>query len=124
MPRMAGRAQLRRHAMKLRYWRAGELFACDLSCVAVPGEQFYELRVDEGFGLTDGFRIVFCDGPNPVPDGTICVLAVLRGNEPLTPTMLAILRGREQVARERSVGGTAPANARPEDDDDSDPPIR
>lgn len=124
MPRLTARAQLRRHVMKLGHWRVGEPFAGDLRCVPLADERLYELCVDDGFGLSDGFRVVFCEGPNPEPDGTICVLAVLRADEPFTPTLLTILRGREHVARERLVGGIAPVGARPEYDDDPDPPIR
>jgi len=101
--------------MKLRFWRADDSTAGDLQCEPIPGERMYVLRVDDGYGMADdGFRLVFCDGPNPVPDGTICVLAVLRADEPLTPVTRIILRGREQIARERLVGG----NDRPEYDDD------
>lgn len=120
MPRLAARAQFRRQVQKLRYWRTGEASVADLRCDNIPGERLYELRVEEGYGLAAGFRIVFCDGPNPEPYGTICVLAVLRADEPLTPITRIILRGREQVARERLVGGTDP---RPEYDDDHDPSI-
>lgn len=122
MPRLAARAQLRRQVQKLRHWQSGGRSVADLSCAPLPDERLYELRVDDGYGLAEsGFRVVFCEGPNPEPGGTICVLAVLRADELFTPTIRMILRGRERVARERLVGGTDP---RPEYDDDHDPPVR
>lgn len=104
MPRLAARAQLRRHATELRFWRQADAWAADLERFPIADETLFLLELADGFGLADGFRIVFCEGTNPEPDGTICVLAVLRSDEPLTPTTLEILRGRERIARERLVG--------------------
>jgi hypothetical protein len=73
----------------------------DLSCFRIPGETLFVLELADGYGLADGFQIVFCEVPNPEPDGTICVLAVIRADELLTATTLEILRGRERIARER-----------------------
>lgn len=61
----------------------------------------FALELEDGFGLADGFRVIFCEAPNPEGDGTICIVAVLRADEPLTRTTLQILRGRERIARER-----------------------
>jgi hypothetical protein len=36
MPRLAGRAQIRRHAMKLRFWTRGDVFVGDLDCFQIP----------------------------------------------------------------------------------------
>ena len=104
MPRMVARAQLRRHAMKLRYWHHADSLAGDLNCFRIPDETLFVLDLSDGFGMADGFRVVFCEGPNPEPDGTICVLAVMRSDESLTATTTEILRGRERIARERLVG--------------------
>lgn len=73
----------------------------DLDCNRITGETLFVLELAEGYGLGDGFRIVFCVVPSPEPDGTICVLAVLGADEPLTATTLEVLRGRERIARER-----------------------
>jgi hypothetical protein len=104
MPRLVARAQLRRHAIKLRFWQHADTQVTDLKCSQIPGERLFALELEDGFGLADGFRIVFCEVPNPKPEGTICVLAVLRSNEALTAATLEILRGREQIARERLAG--------------------
>lgn len=113
MPRLVARAQLRRHAVKLGSWHPDDSRVADLSCFRLPGEALFVLELEEGFGLADGFRIVFCDGPNPPPDGMICVLAVMRSDEPFTATTLGILRGRERIARERLVGDH-PKRSRPD----------
>jgi hypothetical protein len=104
LPRLVARAQLRRHALKLRFWKQADSRVADLSCFRIPDEALFVLELADGFGLADGFRIVFCEGPNPEPDGTICILAVMRSDEPLTSATLDILRGRERIARERLVG--------------------
>jgi hypothetical protein len=101
MPRLVARAQLRRHAMKLRFWRQIDAQVADLDCYRIPDESLFVLELADGYGLADGFRVVFCEVPNPEPDGTICVLAVMRADESLTATTLEILRGRERIARER-----------------------
>jgi len=90
--------------MKLRFWQHTDSQAGDLSCFRIPDETLFVLDLADGFGMADGFRIVFCEGPNPEPDGTICVLAVMRSDESLTATTTEILRGRERIARERLVG--------------------
>ena len=78
--------------------------AGDLNCFRIPDETLFVLDLSDGLGMADGFRIVFCEGPNPEPDGAICVLAVMRSDESLTATTTEILRGRERIARERLVG--------------------
>ncbi len=90
--------------MKLRFWQDPDSQVGDLDCFRIPGETLFVLELTDGFGLADGFRIVFCEVPNPEPDGTICVLAVIRSDEPLAATTLEILRGRERIARQRLVG--------------------
>jgi hypothetical protein len=101
MPRLVARVQLRRHAIKLRFWRQTDSRVADLNCFRIPGETLFVLGLEDGFGLADGFQIIFCEVPNPEPDGTICILAVIRADDPLTATTLEILRGRERIARER-----------------------
>lgn len=101
MPRLAGRAQLRRQAIKLQFWQRTDTMVADLGCRRIAGETLYALDLADGYGLADGFQIIFCEVPNSGPDGTICVLAVMRADERLTATTLEILRGRERIARER-----------------------
>jgi len=57
--------------------------------------------VTDGFGLADGFRVIFCEEPQGEPEGKICVLSVMRADEAFSPATLEILRAREVVARER-----------------------
>jgi hypothetical protein len=64
----------------------------------------FEALVTDGFGLADGFRIIFCEEPDREPDGKICVLSVMRTDETFSPATLEILRAREIVARERLNG--------------------
>jgi hypothetical protein len=104
MPRLTARAQLRRHALKLRFWQKGDTRVADLDCFPVPSEGLFAVELADDFGLADGFRVVFCALPMPEPEGTICVLSVMRADEPFTAAALAILRGRELVARERLRG--------------------
>jgi hypothetical protein len=64
----------------------------------------FEALVTDGFGLAEGFRIIFCEEPDREPCGKICILAVLRTEEAFSPATLEILRAREVVARERLNG--------------------
>jgi hypothetical protein len=104
LPRLAARAQLRRHALKLRFWQRTASCVADLDCFQIPNESLFVVELADGFGLAEGFRIVFCETSTPEPDGTICVLSILRADEPLTAAALQVLRGRERIARERLVG--------------------
>lgn len=78
MPRLAARAQLRRHAMKLRFWSHDDEQVADLELFQISNEELW-----------------------PEPDGTICVLSILRVGEPLFGATLEMLRCREIIARER-----------------------
>jgi hypothetical protein len=100
-PRLLARAELRRQAMKLQFWERGDAQAGDLECFSIEGQQLFAARVDDGYGLADGFYVVFCDLPNPEPDGTICVISMMRIDELFTNLTLAILRGRMIIAQER-----------------------
>ena len=93
--------------MKLRFWQEGDTCVGDLECFQIPNEGLFAVTLADGFGLADGFRVVFCEEPIPEPDGTICVLSVMRLDEPFTAAALEILRGRELVARERLRGWIA-----------------
>lgn len=104
MPRLTARAQLRRHAMKLENWQSGDNRVADLDCSRVSNEELFTLELADGYGLADGFRIVFCEVSAPEPNGTVCVLSVMRSDEAFTPAIRDILRGREQIARERIRG--------------------
>ena len=104
MPSLSARAQFRRHALKLAYWSHEVTRVADLECRPIPNERMFEALVTDGFGLADGFRIIFCEEPDGEPDGKICVLSVMRADEAFSPATLEILRAREVVARERLNG--------------------
>lgn len=101
MPRLAGRAQIRRHAMKLRSWSRGDARVADLDCFQIPDQELFAVTVTDGFGLADGFHVVFCDESIPEPGGTICVLSVMQADELFSGATLETLCAREVVARER-----------------------
>lgn len=104
MPRLVGRAQIRRHAMKLRFWTRGAVSVGDPDCFQIPNEELFVVTVTDGWGLADGFHVVFCEESAPEPYGTICVLSVMRTDEPLSKAAIEILRGRAVIARERLKG--------------------
>ncbi len=100
-PRLVARAQLRRQMFKLQWWEPTDKALADVTCRRISGEAFYALQIDDGYGVADGFRVVFCEVKRPEPEGTICVLAVLRSDELLTEATRSILRARERIAHER-----------------------
>jgi hypothetical protein len=104
MPRLSARAQFRRHALKLAFWRPGVTLIADLECRKIPNESMFEAIVKDGFGLADGFRIIFCEEPDGEPEGKICVLSIMRLDEGFSPSTFEILRAREVVVRERLNG--------------------
>jgi hypothetical protein len=104
VPRLAARAQIRRHAMKLRFWSRSDVFVADLDCHQIPNQELFVVKVTDDFGLADGFHVVFCEEAAPEPDGTICILSVMRVDEPFSDAAIEILRAREVVARERLRG--------------------
>ena len=101
MPRLSARAECRRHAMKLRFWSRQVARVADLDWFKIPSENLFVVKVTDGFGLADGFHIMFCEEMAPEPGGTICVLSVMREDEPFSCAAIDILRGREVIARER-----------------------
>ena len=101
IPRQAARAQLRRNALKLRFWKLGDASVADLGYRQID-DGFHVATVSEGFGLAEGFRIVFCEVLNPEPHGTVWVLSVMRTDECFSTTVFEILQARRAIARERS----------------------
>ena len=73
----------------------------------IPNEELFVVTVADGLGLADGFHVVFSEEPIPEPDGTLCVLSVMRVDEPFSDAAIEILRCHEVVARERLRGGVA-----------------
>lgn len=104
MPRLSARAQFRRHALKLAFWSPGMTSVADLECRSIPNESMFEAIVTDGFGLAEGFRIIFCEEPDGEPEGKICVLSVMSMDEQFSPATREILRAREVIVRERLNG--------------------
>ena len=67
LPRARDRAELRRHALKLRFWPgynpdddAGQLLDLDWSWIkSLPGKRIGELRIDDAIGGCDNLRVIF-----------------------------------------------------------------
>jgi hypothetical protein len=102
LPRLTGRAQLRRHLMKLRFWRRGDRQVLDLECFEIGDEGLNAVRITDGFGLSEGFNAVFCEIANSASSlTTLCVLSIMRTDEPFSAAAIEILRGRATIAGER-----------------------
>jgi hypothetical protein len=67
LPKTRDRAELRRHALKLRFWpgsdettEGGQLMDLDWSWVrALPGKRIGELRIHDTIGGRDNLRVIF-----------------------------------------------------------------
>ena len=98
IPRLAGRARLRRQAWKLQWWNSGDAEVLDVQCRPIPGVPMWEVLVEEGYGFGHGFRVVFV----PLePDGTIWVLCIMKMGEPVTEAMKMIFQARLNAIVER-----------------------
>jgi len=67
LPRARDRAELRRHALKLRFWPGctgketeGQVLDLDWSWIkALPGKRIGELRIHDTIGGCDNLRVIF-----------------------------------------------------------------
>ena len=98
LPRLSGRACLRRHAFKLQWWREGDDRALDLPVEPLGSTPFFGLVVDNGYGIASGYRIVF---GRSEPEGTVWVLSIMQTDEPFSDNLFEILHMRMNVVRER-----------------------
>jgi hypothetical protein len=101
LARQAGRACLRRNAMKLRFWKREDQSLADLDLQKLD-EEFFVATLEEGYGFAEGFNIVFCEETNPEPDGTVWILSVMRTDERFSASAMEILRARCAIMRERA----------------------
>lgn len=111
LPRARDRAELRRHALKLRFWPTGqdesdggELCDLDWSWIkALPELRIGELRVHDTLGGCDNLRIIFFDpkkAGRPLP--TLWVVSVLqKKRDDFTKAQLANYRMRRKLILER-----------------------
>lgn len=110
--RSRDRAELRRHALKLRFWPestvagpSGELVDLDWSWVrALEGLKVGELRIRDMIGAHDNLRIIFHIGP-PTEEASrriAWVLAVMqKRRDDFSRHDLAIFRARRLMVRTR-----------------------
>jgi len=111
LPRSRDRAELRRHALKLRFWPekhpeddVGMLLDLDWSWIkAMKGSRVGELRIHDKIGDCDNLRVIFFDsqdGDKSMPK--IWVLAVLqKKRDDFTTAQIKTFRARRTLVLER-----------------------
>jgi hypothetical protein len=110
--RTVDKIEIRRHALKLRYWPAmhptddrGQLLDLDWSWIrAMEGMNVGELRIHDSIGGNDNLRIIFYEGDPKVcePLPMIWVLQVLqKKRDEFTRANLATFKARRLLVRER-----------------------
>ena len=111
LPRAKDRGELRRHALKLRFWPSGDLegesgqvFDLDWSWVkALPGQRVGELRVHDRIGDCDNLRIIFFDPKQPTePLPMIWILSVFqKKRDDFTRAQILNFQARRKLVLER-----------------------
>lgn len=104
--------EVRKHALKLRYWPenhpaddAGQILDVNWSWIrTMRGLKTGELRVDDEIGGYKNLRIIFFVGEriqgNELP--IICILAVLqKKRDDFTPNQIKLFSGRRRLVLER-----------------------
>jgi hypothetical protein len=111
-PRIADRMEVRRHALKLRYWPehhptddAGKVLDLDWEWVrALPGLRVGELRISDVIGGNDNLRAIFYVGSGEIrePLPMIWILRVLqKKRDDFSMNDIAIFRARRGLVIER-----------------------
>jgi hypothetical protein len=106
------RIQLRRHALKLRFWPdqnptdlSGKIVDLDWSWVrSIPSSKIGELRVHDVIGGNDNLRIIFFVGPAEVkiPLPQIWILRVLqKKRDDFSAHEISIFKARRDLVLER-----------------------
>ena len=98
LPRLSGRARLRRQALKLQWWETGRDRVFDVDVRPIGETSFWELVVEEGYGITEGYRVIFAQVE---PCGTIWALSVMTLDEQMNDTLIEIFQMRLNVVLER-----------------------
>ena len=111
LPRTRDRAELRRHALKLRFWpsgasddEGGQVMDLDWSWIkALAGKRIGELRVNDVIGGCDNLRIIFFDPKLPTaPLPTLWVLSVFqKKRDDFTPAQIKNFQARSRLVLER-----------------------
>ncbi|WDQ17449.1 hypothetical protein [Rhodopirellula sp. P2] len=98
LPRLTGRARLRRKALKLQWWEPDEDRVFDHNVRRIGESSFWELVVEEGYAVASGFRVIFAQAE---PGKAIWILSVMTLDEPVTDILIEILQMRLNVVLER-----------------------
>jgi hypothetical protein len=110
--RTRDKIELRRHALKLRYWPdsittepSGQVVDLDWSWIrSLPGKKIGELRVHDTIGGQDNLRIIFFVGPpnERMPKTCIWILAVIqKDRDDFSTNNIAIFKARRSLVCER-----------------------
>ena len=110
LPRTRDRAELRRHALKLRFWpdrtgvHNGQLMDLDWSWIqALRPEKIGELRIHDTLGDCDNLRVIFFVGPRRSPGmSMLWVIAVLqKKSNSFSRHQIKVFKDRKDVVMER-----------------------
>jgi len=102
--RLSARAEVRRQAMKLRWWNPHETLVLDVRWEPLPDTDMRALLLDDNYGVTSKLALVFFHfQPMNRDDRAIWVLSLVQQTELFTPITKAILLGRRCVVTERAL---------------------
>jgi len=110
LPRTRDFAELRRHALKLRFWpgcasqdRGGQLLDLDWSWIkALPGKCIGELRIHDTIGNCDNLRVIFHVPSLETKPPILWVLSVLqKKRDDFTSTQIRNFEIRRSLVYER-----------------------
>ena len=104
--------ELRRHALKLRYWpqstedqASGEVIDLDWSWIrSLPNKKVGELRIHDTIGGNDNLRVIFFVGPpdQRMPKTCIWILAVIqKKKDDFSRNEIAVFNARRILVWER-----------------------
>jgi hypothetical protein len=111
LPRAKDRAELRRHALKLRFWPTGksdedggQILDLDWSWIrALKGQRIGELRIHDKLGDCDNLRIIFFEPGIPTsPLPTLWILSVFqKKRDEFTRAQISNFQLRSRLILER-----------------------
>ena len=98
LPRLSGRARLRRQALKLQWWNVGDSQVFDLEVHRIGETSFWELLVEEGYGIAPGYRVIVGKAE---PYDTLWIISIMTVDEPMTDALIEIFQMRWNIVLER-----------------------